>query len=224
MINIKSFVKHRNSTATVTTTSGGTSTNSDTSPTNDWFYFNDDINAVVCRYPLCSVDNIVAFADSTYIPSGGGGGTSNVVVVDNLTSYSTTYALSANQGRVLKSLVDAAQTSGGGTISSIDWANVTNKPTSFNPSTHNHQISDVNGLQTELTNLTNNIATTNSNLSAHTSNNQIHVTSTEKNLIDGLSTELIQFLVALKNITTIENGTIRFNANLNATGNVVALA
>jgi len=38
---------------------------------------------------------------------GGGGGGGTVTVVDNLTSTSTTSALSANQGRVLKNLVDS---------------------------------------------------------------------------------------------------------------------
>ena len=227
MINIKSFAKRKGVT---TNSQSGSSSSSTTgsSPVNDWFYLNDDTGFVTCRYPLCSVDNIVAFADGN--ETGGGGGESSggsTVVVDNLNSYSTTYALSANMGRNLKNLIDAVQTysgGGGGTASSIDWQNITNKPSTFPPSAHTHAISDVTGLQNELTTLTNNIASTSSALSAHTGNNNIHVTAAEKTLIDSLNTELVQFLIALKNITTINNGTITFNANVNATGNVVAMS
>lgn len=226
MINIKSFVKHRNSTATVTTSSGGTSTNSGTSsPTNDWFYFNDDTGFVTCRYPLCSVDNIVAFADGTYIPSGGGGGTSNVVVVDNLTSYSSSYALSANMGRNLKVLIDNVQTQGGGgTASSIDWQNIQNVPSTFPPTSHTHAISDVNGLQTQLTSLGNQISTVSSNLSSHANNGEIHMNATEKTLVDGLSAEMLQFITKLMNTLTIDNsGNCTFNGNVNSRQNVTAL-
>ena len=38
-----------------------------------------------------------------------GGGTTSIVIEDNLTSTSTTAALSANQGRILKSLIDNAE-------------------------------------------------------------------------------------------------------------------
>ena len=168
MINIKSFIKHRNSssTAVVTTNSQSGTSSSSTSTVPDWFFYNDDNGFVTCKYPFASVDNIVAFADGTEASGGGSGsGSGSTVVVDNLTSYSTTYALSANQGRILKSLIDNIQTQSGGQqfTGTIDWSNVTNKPTSFNPSTHNHQISDVNGLQTQLTNLGNNISTLSSN-------------------------------------------------------------
>jgi len=227
MINIKSFVKHRNSTATVTTNSqsGTSSSSGTTTPTNDWFYYSDDLNAVVCRYDLHSVGNIVAFADGTETSGGGsGGGSGSTIVVDNLTSYSTTYALSANMGRNLKQLLDNVQTQGGGgTASSIDWQNIQNVPSTFPPTSHTHAISDVNGLQTQLTSLGNQISTVSSNLSSHANNSEIHMNATEKNVIDNLTLEQIQFIVALMNITTIQNGTIRFNANVNATGNVVAL-
>ena len=229
MINIKSFAKRRNSsTATVITnsTSGSSSSSGTTTPTNDWFFYNDDTGFLTCKFPFASVDNIVAFADGTEASGGGSGsGSGSTVVVDNLTSYSTTYALSANQGRILKSLIDNIQTQSGGQqfTGTIDWSNVQNVPSTFPPTSHTHAISDVNGLQTQLTNLGNNISTLSSNLTSHTSNNEIHLTATEKNVIDNLTLEQIQFIVALMNITTIQNGTIRFNANVNATGNVVAL-
>ena len=227
MINIKSFAKRRNSTATVTTNGGSSSSSSSTSsPVNDFFFMNSDTGFVTCRYPLASVDNIVAFADGTETSGGGSGsGSGSTVVVDNLTSYSTTYALSANQGRVIKSLIDNITTYSGGQqfTGTIDWSNVINKPSTFPPTSHTHAINDVDGLQTQLTNLGNNISTLSSNIAAHANDNNIHLTATEKNVIDNLTLEQIQFIVALMNITTIQNGTIRFNTNVNATGNVVAL-
>ena len=51
-----------------------------------------------------------------------------ISVIDNLTSTSTTDALSANQGRVLKELIDNYS---GGTASTVSWNNVTNKPTTI---------------------------------------------------------------------------------------------
>ena len=228
MINIKSFVKHRNSTATVTTnsTSGSSSSNGTTTPTNDWFYYNDDANAVVCRYDLHSVGNIVAF--SYGVGDGGsssGGGGSNVVVVDNLTSYNTAYALSANMGRNLKALIDNITTQGGGTTpQNVDWQDIQNVPTSFNPSPHVHAISEVTGLQTQLTNLGNNISTVSSNLSSHANNSEIHMNATEKTLVDGLSAEMLQFITKLMNTLTIDNsGNCTFNGNVNSRQNVTAL-
>lgn len=46
----------------------------------------------------------------------------------------------------------------GGT-SSVEWASVLNKPTEFTPSSHNHEISDVTGLQAALTAATDTLAT-----------------------------------------------------------------
>lgn len=39
---------------------------------------------------------------------------------------------------------------GGGTADSVDWANITSKPDVFEPVPHEHEISDVTGLQEEL--------------------------------------------------------------------------
>ena len=39
---------------------------------------------------------------------------------------------------------------GGGTADSVDWANITSKPSTFTPSAHNHPISEVTDLQTNL--------------------------------------------------------------------------
>lgn len=46
--------------------------------------------------------------------SGGSGGGSSINVIDNLTSTSATDALSANQGKVLKDLIDSLPSGGGG--------------------------------------------------------------------------------------------------------------
>ena len=46
----------------------------------------------------------------------------------------------------------------GGT-SSVEWASVLNKPTEFTPVSHNHEISDVTGLQAALTAATDTLAT-----------------------------------------------------------------
>ena len=225
MIDIKVFAKSKNGgTSTVTNSSSSSNSSSTTSLADTWFYYNDDNGFVTCRYPLCSVADVVAFADGTEAGGGSGGGSGSVEVIDNLTSTDTEAALSANQGRVLKSLIDNAQTSGSGTATSIDWANVTNKPSTFPPSAHTHAISDVTGLQTQLTTMTGNIATTSSNLTAHINDTSVHVTSAQQNVLSNLTMEQLQFLTALMQVCTISNGTIRFNGNVNATGNVVAMS
>lgn len=225
MINIKVFAKSKNGgTSTVTNSSSSSNSSSTTSLADTWFYFDDDNGFVTCRYPLCSVDNVVAFADGTEAGGGSGGG-SNVEVIDNLESTSTVAALSANQGRVLKSLIDNAQTSGGGgTATSIDWVNVTNKPSTFPPSQHTHSISDVSGLQNQLTTLSGNIATTSSNLTAHINDSSVHVTQQQQNVLAQLTLEQIQFIVRLMQICTIdESGNITFNGNVNSRQNVTAM-
>lgn len=225
MINIKSFVKRKNSgTTTVSGSSSSNGSSSTTSLADTWFYFNDDNGFVTCRYPLCSVDNVVAFADGTETGGGSGGG-SNVEVIDNLESTSTEAALSANQGRVLKSLIDNAQTSGGGgSATSIDWANVTNKPSTFPPSQHTHNISDVSGLQNNLSTLSSNIATTQSNLQAHINDSNVHVTQQQHNVLAQLTLEQIQFIVRLMEICSIDStGNITFNYNVNSRQNVTAM-
>ena len=120
MINIKSYIKPKNSSSTNIT--GGTAVVNNngvqSSPADDWFYYNNDTNSVVCRYDFYSVGNVSAYgADETSSEEDN-------KPVDNLTSTSTTQPLSANQGRVLKSLIDNATTGGGGTVTSVDWSKV----------------------------------------------------------------------------------------------------
>lgn len=226
MINIKSFVKRKGATINNQTSSNSSSGSSSTTSLADtFFFFNDDTGFVTCRYPLCSVDNVVAFADGTEAGGGSGGG-SNVEVIDNLESTSTEAALSANMGRNLKQLIDDIQTQsgGGGTATSIDWQNIQNKPSTYPPSQHTHAISDVTGLQNNLSTLSSNIATTQSNLQTHIADSSVHVTQQQQNVLSNLTMEQIQFIVQLMSMTTIQNGTIRFNGNVNATGNVVAMS
>ena len=76
---------------------------------------------------------------------------------DNLTSTSTSESLSANQGRVLKGLIDGkansshthswSQISGAPATATRwpSWGEVTGKPGSFTPSSHTHDWSQVTG-------------------------------------------------------------------------------
>lgn len=78
-------------------------------------------------------------------------------IQDNLTSTSTSESLSANQGRILKGLVDGkansshthswSQISGAPATATRwpSWGEVTGKPGSFTPSSHTHDWSQVTG-------------------------------------------------------------------------------
>ena len=218
MINIKSYIKPKNSSNTNSTVTSAVVNNvsSQPSPADNWFYYNNDTNSVVCRYDFYSVGNVSAYgADETESASDN-------TPIDNLTSTSTTRPLSANQGRVLKSLIDNATTSSGGTVTTIDWSNVTNKPTAFTPSTHTHKIADVANLQLTLDSLnTANIQNTN-NIASHANNSVVHLSTDDRNKLNNLTNEQIQFIVQLMNIITIDNNNITFNKNVVSTGNVVA--
>jgi len=228
MINIKSYLKkkenyYNNSNSSSSTNNNSTATS--TSLADTFFYYNDDTGFVTCRFPLCSVDNIVAYADGTEAGGGSGGG-SNVEVIDNLESTSTVAALSANMGRNLKQLIDDIQTQsgGGGTATSIDWQNIQNKPSNYPPSQHTHSISDVTGLQNNLTTLSSNISTTQSNLQTHIIDSSVHVTQQQHNILSQLTAEQIAFIVRLMQICSIDsNGNITFNGNVNSRQNVTAM-
>lgn len=218
MINIKSYIKPKNSSNTNSTVTSAVVNNgsSQSSPADEWFYYNNDTNSVVCRYDFYSVGNVSAYgADETSSEDDN-------KPVDNLTSTSTTKPLSANQGRVLKSLIDNATTGGGGTVTSVDWSNVTNKPTTFTPSVHKHNISDVDNLQSTLGSLNNADAKNATDISSHTNNSAVHISTEDRNKLNNLTNEQIQFLVQLMNIITIDNNNITFNKNIISTGNVVA--
>ena len=70
--------------------------------------------------------NVVGYEDVSAYGNGSFSGFS-LSVIDNLNSTSTTDALSANQGRVLKEMIENIS---GGTASSVAWSNITGKPNS----------------------------------------------------------------------------------------------
>ena len=73
-------------------------------------------------------------------------------IKDNLTSSDTNKPLSANQGKVLKGLVDSKVNSNdlATVATSGSYDDLTDKPTSMPPTSHNHAISDVTNLQSSL--------------------------------------------------------------------------
>lgn len=100
------------------------------------FYFDANNNLRV-KLNLIGEKEVSAWGE------GESGGQGVVTIVDNLTSTAADCALSANQGRVLKSLIDSK-------VSSVSWTDITGKPTSFTPSSHTHAIANITGLQTAL--------------------------------------------------------------------------
>ena len=79
----------------------------------DWFYWNSSENSVHCRYVLVGDSEVAAWGLGN--SSGGSGGSGcSCIVIDNLTSNSSTDSLSANQGRVLKEMIDNLDLTGGG--------------------------------------------------------------------------------------------------------------
>lgn len=95
------------------------------------FYLNSTTGGVyVCTKTGGAMVPDAAEWDYVMTLTGGGGGGS-IVVIDNLTSGSSTDALSANQGRVLKGLVDnKADTSSLATVAtSGDYDDLVDKPT-----------------------------------------------------------------------------------------------
>lgn len=90
---------------------------------NKAFYFDSDDNLRV-KLNLVGEGEVSAYGTST-------GGTGIITIVDNLTSTATDCALSANQGRVLKNLIDSK-------VSEVSWNDIKDKPSTFTPSTHTH--------------------------------------------------------------------------------------
>ena len=118
MINIKSYAKTKQNIGQGYGSGGSVGSGSsqvivNNSSVNDWFYFNENENSVHCRYTLGSDYDVFAFGlgDASYGPGGGG---CNCSVIDNLLSDSSTASLSANQGRILKDLIDNIDITGGG--------------------------------------------------------------------------------------------------------------
>lgn len=94
------------------------------------FYLNSSTGGVyICTKTGGAMVPDAAEWDYVMTLSGGGGGGS-ILVIDNLTSASSTDALSANQGRVLKNLVDqkADSSSLAQVAISGDYTDLNNKP------------------------------------------------------------------------------------------------
>lgn len=95
------------------------------------FYLNSTTGGVyVCTKTGAAMVPDAAEWDYVMTLSGGGGG-SSILVIDNLTSGSSTDALSANQGRVLKGLCDGKvdASSLAAVATSGSYNDLTNKPT-----------------------------------------------------------------------------------------------
>lgn len=111
---------------------------------NKAFYFdsNGDLKVKV---------NVIGEKEVSAYGAGASGGSGSITIVDALTSTATDAALSANQGRILRELIDNV---GGGvtnwadlegkpnwitdTKPSYSWSEIGSKPSTFTPSTHTH--------------------------------------------------------------------------------------
>lgn len=111
---------------------------------NKAFYFdsNGDLKVEV---------NVIGEKEVSAYGAGASGGSGSITIVDALTSTATDAALSANQGRILRELIDNV---GGGVSSwndltdkpnwitdtkpSYSWSEIGSKPSTFTPSTHTH--------------------------------------------------------------------------------------
>lgn len=113
------------------------------------------------------LDTIIDMIPTNGGSSGGGssegGGTVSVTVIDNLLSTLTTAALSANQGKVIKGLIDGkaplshshAQSEISGLSSALSGkANAT----------HTHNMSEISGLNTKITEIETTIGDINTTL------------------------------------------------------------
>ena len=111
---------------------------------NKAFYFdsNGDLKVKV---------NVIGEKEVSAYGAGTSGGSGSITIVDALTSTATDAALSANQGRILRELIENV---GGGVSSwndltdkpswitdtkpSYSWSEIGGKPSTFTPSTHTH--------------------------------------------------------------------------------------
>lgn len=136
---------------------GGTSTKLNDSggecKFDNYFYEDEDGN-------LHSKLSFVGDKEIAAYGAGESGESGTIAIIDNLTSTQTDCALSANQGRILKSLIDGKVSTWddlegkpnwiGSTKPSYSWNEITSKPSTFTPSSHTHLISNITGLQSLL--------------------------------------------------------------------------
>lgn len=219
MINIKTYTVPKKSNGESGSSGKGTTIVNNEALSDRWFYYNDDYDAVCCRYNFYSVGSVSA---------NGAPPEEDIQrddIVDNLTSTNANKALSANQGRVLKSLIDSITTTQGGqAVVTIDWSNVTNKPNTFAPSAHTHNLSEINNLQSTLTTQNSNISTMQTNLTAHTNNQNIHLSQSQLNKLNALSDQQIVKLVNLLDMIDVntQSATITVQGNINTSNDVTA--
>lgn len=112
---------------------------------NKAFYFdsNGDLKVKV---------NVIGEKEISAYGAGTSGGSGSITIVDALTSTATDAALSANQGRILRELIDSKGEGGvtnwadlegkpswiGANKPSYTWAEISGKPSTFAPSSHTH--------------------------------------------------------------------------------------
>lgn len=90
-----------------------------------------------------TVDDVTGLKEILDNIEVGSGGTASIEVIDSLDSVSSTDALSARQGKILSDLIaDKSSVS--------SWNDIKDKPTTFPPSTHNHTVTEITGLQSQL--------------------------------------------------------------------------
>ena len=112
---------------------------------NKAFYFdsNGDLKVKV---------NVIGEKEVSAYGAGASGGSGSITIVDALTSTATDAALSANQGRILRELIDSKGEGGvtnwadlegkpswiGANKPSYTWNEIGSKPSTFTPSSHTH--------------------------------------------------------------------------------------
>ena len=185
----------------------------------NWFFYDDDNDAVCCRFDFYSVGAVSANGISA------GQDSDNTTIIDNLTSTYTDKALSANQGRVLKSLIDNIQTGQGGqSLNTCDWSNLTNVPSTFTPTSHTHSINDITNLQSSLNSISDASSNAVTTVNTHTNNSTIHLSQSQINKLNSLTEQQFTKLAALLDMITVdtENATITVNGSILTTNDVTA--
>ena len=164
------------------------------------FYFDDSGN-IRAKVNLIGEGEI-----SAYGSDGESSGSGAITIVDNLDSDLPDAALSARQGKVIKNLISSMSggSGEGGGVSS--WNDLTDKPTTFTPSEHTHEISEVSGLQTDLNTLTN-----------HTTDTTKHITATERTNWNNKLDKSVW-----DSVFTISNDSLKIKVNVVGEGEISA--
>jgi hypothetical protein len=114
-----------NANGLVTLEVGGGSAQSTAFSTIDWskgpYFIKTEVDPTGGNsYTISGSSQLLSVPYALYAQTSGSGSSSSATtIVDNLTSTSATSALSANQGKVLKDLIDAAKTAPGSSSSSL---------------------------------------------------------------------------------------------------------